>query len=209
MTRFEQRRRRLLTAIAALSLLLTTLCGVAQAKYIQTFTLPEQTVNITAQLGIIELREHEAVKQTDGSYILLDGQEGREEKVVTTNAYILMPGVDVPKDPQVVVTKPNDIPVYVYIKVDTNIPADSGVTYQLAGCWKPVDGYPGVYVYESPVTEDMTIDVLTVPGDSLHEIRVDQDLSLTDDVKLNFTAYMYQTAAGSSPAEVYTSYQNP
>lgn len=205
MTRFERQRRRLFLTILVLCVLLTGLCTVAYAKYIYN----EQkggTVTITAQLGTITLQESKAVKAADGSYALTD------EKV-SANAYFLMPGVDVPKDPRVEITKPNNIPVYVYIKMDTNIPADSGVVYQLESCWKPVAGFPGVYVYAEAgqakaVTDDMQINVLAIPAGSQHEIRVSQNLKLTEQVKLDFTAYMYQTAAGNTAEEVYQHY-NP
>lgn len=196
MTRFQRQRRRLIITIAALSLILTTLCGVVQAKYIANRQVGG-SVTILAQLGTIALQEHEAVRQADGSYKL-------NEELVTTNAYFLMPGVDVPKDPYVVISDKTPIEAYVYIKVESTLP--DTVQYSLAGHWKAVTGCTGVYVYApggtpKAVTENGTIQILT--NDTL---TVSQKYSGNDWVELNFTAYLYQTAAGDTPEAVYKHY---
>lgn len=196
MTRFQRQRRRLIITIAALSLILTTLCGVVQAKYIANRQV-EGSVTISAQLGTIALQEHKAVRQADGSYKLT-------QNPVTTNTYILMPGVDVPKDPYVVISDKTPIEAYVYIKVESTLP--NTVAYSLEGHWKPVTGCTGVYVYApggtpKAVTENGTIQILT--NDTL---TVSQKYSGSDWVELNFTAYLYQTAAGDTPEAVYKHY---
>lgn len=208
MTRFHRRRRCLLTTIMVLSVILTALCGVAQAKYLQRVTLEEQTVTITARLGTITLKEHEAVRQPDGSYVLLDGQEGRENQIVTSNTYILMPGVDVPKDPYVVVLDKSPIAAYIYIVVGSDLPATA--TYSLESHWIAVSGYPNVYVYAPGGTPQAVIgNVDAIPILQGNIITVSQNYSENGSVSLTFDAYMYQVIAGETPEEVYQRNNTP
>ena len=200
MTKFERQRRRLLTAIVVLSMILVSLCGVVYAKYVQTDTFSD-TIKITADIGTIVLQEHEAVRQTDGSYILTD-------TVVASNTYKLIPGLDIPKDPHVVITKPNDMPVYVYVEVVDGLDANSGISYTLAG-WTELVGVIGpnggkIYYYNTSIVNDQTIYIL-----SNNKVEVSQNLDKnTTGLELTFYAYMYQTAAGSDAAAVYEAY-NP
>ena len=182
-------------------LLVSMAIGATGAKYVSQ----EQTagqVTITADIGTIVLQEHEAVRRTDGSYELT-------AVITDSNEYYLIPGLDIPKDPHVVITKPDALPVYVYVEVDTNIPASSAVVYQLADCWELVSGTTDVYVYSDnngPIAVTSSIDrldILTKPEGSLHEICVGQELNLSGEVNLTFHAYMYQAIAGKSADEVY------
>lgn len=207
MTKFQRQRRSLLTTIVILSLVLTTLCCVAQAKYLKMAELAEQMVTITVRLGTIALEEHEAVRQTDGSYLLLDGQGGRENKIVTSNTYILMPGVDVPKDPYVVISDKSPIEAYVYLEVDSDLP--STVTYLLENHWKALAGLPGVYVYApggTPQTVTGNMDAISILQGNT--VTVSQNYSGSDPVSLTFYAYLYQAFAGNTPEEVYQ-HNNP
>ena len=183
-------------------LLVSMAIGAAGAKYVSQ----EQTagqVTITADIGTIVLQESKANRQPSGAYTLDTANQ------VAENSYELIPGLDIPKDPHVVITKPDALPVYVYVEVDTNIPASSAVVYQLADCWKLVSGTPNVYVYSDnngPIAVTSSIerlDILTKPEGSLHEIRVGQELNLSGEVNLTFHAYMYQAIAGKTAAEVY------
>ena len=204
MSKFETQRRRLITTIAALSLLLTTLCGVAQAKYITNKEV-SGTVQITVQLGSIALQEHEAIRKADGSYTLNGNVLPMGEK--KGNAYILMPGVDVPKDPYVVISEKTPIKAYVYIKVDSSLPAT--VTYSLEDHWQKVIGHTGVYVYAPGGTpKAVEENIAAIPIIKTNTLTVSQYYSGADWVHLNFTAYMYQTAVGNTPEAVYQ-YYNP
>lgn len=119
------------------ALIVALLCGLiggAYAKYVKQDTR-EGTVTIKANLGTIELLEHEAEKQDDGSYKLLgvnnglcDGTDHTHMDGTTSregNTYKLLPGLDIPKDPFVRITGKTPIEAYVFIEVVTNIDTDN------------------------------------------------------------------------------------
>lgn len=202
MTKFERQRRHLLTTIVVLSMILVSLCSVVYAKYVKTDSF-DGTINITANIGTIVLQEHEAVRQTDGSYKL------DMTKSVFFNSYTLIPGLDIPKDPHVVITKPDALPVYVFVEVVNEPDANSGISYSIDTKWTKLDGVIGphdgkIYYYNTSIVNDQTIYIL-----SNDTVYVSQNLDKNaDGLELTFYAYMYQTAAGSNAAEVYEAY-NP
>lgn len=210
MTKTMRWRRRLLTAIAVLSLMLTYMVGFAYAKYVQTHKT-NGSVTITADIGTIVLQEHEAQKQPDGSYQLLgvddDGKcDGTTHGHPVENSYILLPGLDVPKDPHLVIEKPNDLPVYIYVEVVDEIGNGKGISYSLPN-WTKLDGVTGpkggaVYYYNSEITTSQTIYIL---DNNTVEVSQKLDKSIKD-LHLKFYAYMYQAAAGNDAAQVYEYY---
>lgn len=199
MTKYMRQRRRLLTAIVVLSLILTLLCGVAYAKYFKNDTVSGQ-ITVQADIGSITLQEHKAVRKPDGSYYLLT------DEIVAGNTYTLIPGLDVPKDPHVIVDKANDMPVYIYVEV-VDVTVDAGITYTPADGWIELVSVTGpnggkVYYYNTPVTANATLDFLKD-----NKIYVSQDLDKSmSNLQLEFFAYMYQTAAGNTPAAVFGHY---
>lgn len=203
MRKMSKRSLQILVVVLSIILIFLSATAGVMAKYVteKTFT---GSVTIKADLGNIAVQEHKAVRQNDGSYVL-----GTE--VVTENAYTLIPGLDVPKDPFVTVTNKSSIPVYVFLKIETDTLPNT-VTYQLESCWKTVDGYAGVYVYSDDngpiaVKADCTISVLQ--NDTVY---VSQDLkgSISGSVTLSFSASMGQTAAGADASAVYTAlFNNP
>ena len=164
------------------------------AKYIYQETI-HGSLTITASLGEIDVWEHQAVRNPNGSYSL-------NEKPVHNNSYYLIPGLDVPKDPFVQITKKTNVPVYVFMKVDTNLTDANHVTYGLLDCWKLVEGTSNIYVYcvdgvAHPVSSNMDIPILQ--GD---RVEVSQNLQIDGQVYLNFTAAMSQVDAGLNAATV-------
>ena len=195
MTKFERHRWSFLICIAVLSLILTAFCGYVYSKYIKNETM-KGSLTITAELGDITVWEHKAEQNKDGSYQLDDGQK------VQQNFYYLIPGLDIPKDPCVEITDHSSVPVYVFIKVDTNLTDAHQVSYQLQDCWQLVAGTANIYVYcvdgtPCPVTGDMEIQILK---DDMVEVK--QGLQVTGQVYLNFTAAMSQQDAGLDAAKV-------
>lgn len=198
MTKTMRWRRRLLTAIAVLSLMLTYMVGFAYAKYVQTHKR-DGSVTITADIGTIVLQEHEAQRKEDGSYVLT-------EAVLQNNSYILLPGLDVPKDPHLVIEKPNDLPVYIYVEVVDGIGNDKGISYSMSN-WTKLVGVTGpkggtVYCYKDQITTSQTIYIL---DNNTVEVSQKLDKSIKN-LHLTFYAYMYQAAAGSDAAQVYAYY---
>lgn len=213
MTKTMRWRRRLLTAIAVLSLMLTYMVGFAYAKYVQTHK-SNGSVTITADIGTIVLQEHEAQKKPDGSYQLLgvddDGKcDGITHGHPVENSYILLPGLDVPKDPHLVIEKPNDLPVYIFIEVVDEHGDDKGIHYEMSN-WTELTGVDGphngaVYYYNSEITTSQTIYIL---DNNTVEVSQKLDKSIKD-LHLTFYAYMYQAAAGSDAEQVYAYYTIP
>lgn len=98
--------------ILIFALILGSFIGSATAKYIYSTKLTAK-VTFTAELAEkIELLEHQA--ETDygskSNYKLTD-------ETVAINAYELMPGVDIPKDPYIKITKKSPVPAYLYVEV--------------------------------------------------------------------------------------------
>lgn len=191
-------------------LILALLCGLigsTYAKYVKQQTL-EGTVTIKANLGKIELREHKAVRQEDGSYTLDKNSE------VVANSYILLPGLDIPKDPFVRITDKTPIEAYVFVEVVSGL-AGSAVTFEVDvydadsnpnGNWIKLSGVTGknggtVYVYKETVTSDIG-PIHILKGNT---VTVGQKLlhGKMNDLDLKFYACMGQTAAGADAAEVY------
>ena len=195
MIKFERQRRSLLICIVMLGLILTFMCGYVYAKYIKNETIKGH-LTISADIGTIVLQEHEAVRQTDGSYILTD-------TVVTSNTYTLIPGLDIPKDPHVVITKPDALPVYVFVEVVDGLGANSGISYDLAG-WTELVGVTGpnggkIYYYNTIIVNDQTIYIL-----SNNTVYVSQKLDKNaTDLGLTFYASMKQAVDGKTPTDIY------
>ena len=203
-------RRRIATMILAWGVILTALSGYVFAKYVKVVPF-EEKVTIRAEIGTLVLQEHKVERRPDGSYTLLTGNENLVlSGPGTANAYTLIPGLDVPKDPHVVITKPNNLPVYVYVEVVSKLP--STITFELADGWTKVDGVTApnggtVYAYNTAITADETIHILKKDGNG-NSIFVSQKLLSGDTtgIELDFYAYMYQTAAGGNVAEVFKHY---
>ena len=145
MTKQKNKRKILIIAsvvlIAALAIGLTV--GLSSAKY-KTEKNMAGNVKFSATLAqSIELLEHKATRGEDGSYTL------EEETTGEGQTYMLMPGVDIPKDPYIVVTGKTSIPAWLYVEVfayatettngETEVVAfPEEVTYELTADWEAV-----------------------------------------------------------------------
>lgn len=196
--------------ILVLIVVLTALLGTAIGKYIKTERF-SGTLTITAELGSITLQEHKAERQTDGSYKL-----GTD--IVVSNKYTLIPGLDIPKDPHIVITGKTEIEAYLFVEVVDK--TNEAITWEIADGWTLLDGVTGkkdngtVYVYNTVLDENFTgSPVYILKGD---QITVSQEL-LTEDAAaadtLTFYASMGETAASDETefikkaAEVYGTVQ--
>lgn len=182
--------------------------GAAYAKYV-TQKQFDGSVTIKAELGTITLQEHTANRKEDGSYELLTSTTDKNE-------YIIIPGLDIPKDPFVTVTRTSPIPVYVFIEVVDTIESENKnvITYTADPAnWLKVDGVTGknggmVYVYTTngSAAAEVTDTVGPINILSNETVYVSQKLKqVTGGVSINFYASMGQVAAGHTPAEVYQS----
>jgi len=150
------------------------------------------------------LWEHKAVDDDE------DGQYELSTEKVKANSYVILPGVDIPKDPtvDVVELKAN---AYLYIKVEDNLAA--GMSYSIDSAnWEPLTGYNGIWVYKG---EKATNHVIQASVDNKlnftatiltdNEIVVSRDYNATANSNITFTAYMAQaTGNGTNAAQAWT-----
>lgn len=173
------------------------------ATVTNTFTSAE----LFSEDGSFTLWEHKATDTDgDGVYTLDSSTE------VTSNSYNILPGVNIPKDPTVDVVGLEEH-AYLYIKVTSTLP--TGLTYAIdRNNWTALTGYDGVYVYTGTdadaetniikatdaAKKSFTATILTE-----NQIVVANNYSGTsDDIKLNFDAYMVQaTGNGDSAAAAW------
>ena len=153
----------ILTLIIALS----ALVGAAVGKYIKTSAFNGELLFKAELAEQIQLLEHNALRKHDGSYVL--GSE-----LVTENAYTLIPGLDIPKDPHVIITNKTSIEAFLYVEVVDQTDA-AVIQWQMGDQWLLLAGVDGkkehgaVYVYAAdghtptPLTRtegDITIHLL-------------------------------------------------
>lgn len=205
-----EKLRKWLPSLLIFAVLLASLAGGAvYAKYV-TQKQFDGSVIITANLGTITLLEHKAERNADGSYRLL-------ETTTDKNEYIIIPGLDIPKDPFVTVDKQSPIPVYVFVEVVSKLDGSAvscevdeyHATINPSGKWIKIggDSYKGknggtVYVYtgggavpKQITNEDFTAYILK---DNL--VAVGQKLNAKEKIQANlgltFHACMGEVAAG-------------
>ena len=198
--------------IVASALLLTAVLAViggsVAAKYIKEQRLPG-SIKLEAELAeSIEVFEHKADRQDDGTYVLLEGTANETTEGI--DDYMLMPGVDVPKDPTVRVTGYTGIPAYVFIEV--TVPEDEVevfeeyVAYSVTDNWSELDStaYPGVW-YTTLGADDagnVEIPVLAEVVDGC-QLQISDTLPRGTTASLSFTAYIGQIIGEATPAQVY------
>lgn len=207
---------RLLIIVSAVVVL--TLIGSAVGKYLRSFVLEDATVTFTAKLAeSITLQEHKAKRLPDGSYEL------DHSTTVTSNEYTLVPGLDVPKDPHIIIEGKTPIDSYLFVEV-VDETTNQAISYTMTDAWKKLDieGKNGgdVYVYTGEGTDPMIVDeamganftVFLLEND---RITVGQKLlSGTDENTLTFYACMGETAFSQNTdlmekaREVYSALNN-
>lgn len=168
-----------------------------RAKY-RTVVEMDQTVQFEAELAeSVTLTEHEIEKNQDGSYSLTGKINATGE-----NEYLVMPGVDLPKDPTFTITNKSNIPVYLYVEVVESTAFPDTITYSLLSDWKElsISGPHGgkVYLYgnELPVSGD-----IQVLENNL--LKVSQNYHKTE-FELDFYGYMAQRIDGKTQAGIFT-----
>lgn len=200
--RMKKPRYGLWAAILVLIVALTALLGTAIGKYIETQSFTG-TLQITAELGSITLQESQANRQTDGSYLL------DTNKSVASNTYQLLPGLDIPKNPYIIVENKTEIEAYLFVEVVDN--TNEAIKWSIAAGWTEltVAGKHGgkVYVYKDVLGKGYSEDPIYILAGN--QIEVKQGL-LTADTSdsdiLTFYACMGEKAAGADATAVYQYY---
>lgn len=196
-------KNRRIALLLAVLFCLSAVTFVAVAKYIKDIPF---TGNVTFKADLVEnftLTETQAVRQTDGTYIL-SGEH------VTQNTYILMPGVDVPKDPKITITGKTAVPAYLYVEICPDLPAT--VTYGIMAHWKAlgIKGPHGgdVYVYAFPdgtvIILDGTVKDLTIRIIDKDTLTVSDQLPRGSTGTLSFHAYMAQQGKDQDAKTAFT-----
>lgn len=180
-----------------LVLLLMSLVGFVVGKYITTIE-KKDVVTFTAKLAEkVELKETKVRRNEDGSY-------GQPDKSLTTQAqeYILIPGLDVPKDPYIVIQGKTEIPAYLFVEVVDNTPNEA-LRYALTDNWvesnlrAPKNAGATLYVYtdedKNPVEIVSNYEGISILKDNF--FYVDQKLkSGVSSNALTFYAYLEEAA---------------
>lgn len=159
-----------------------------RAKYVTSITLTG-SVDFSPLLATdLTLQEHVAERKADGSY-----QLKTTTAAVNQNAYKVMPGVDIPKDPFITVTERTTVPGYLYVEVIDSLP--DTVTYRLTNNWSLLSGVTGknggsVYVY---VGSDLTVSPTTRTIEILNgNIVTVSDQYAGESFSLSFYACLYK-----------------
>lgn len=217
----NKRNRILLPVLILLAVAVGAGVGSTAAKYVRHQKMTGR-VTFTAKLAdSIQVLEHKAG--------LVNDHEGSNYKLTSDptdkNEYFLMPGVDIPKDPYVLINQKTSIPAYLYIEIaDNTYKADPDevkdvdmLSYSLTDSWIPLEGngikpQNGGKVYyhkeklasftsqEFPVLADKKV----IVSDTYLSKAVDGDV-------IKIYAYLYEVfrveesgvSRDASPAEVY------
>lgn len=219
-------KKKALTAAIALVLIVALAVGATYAYL--TAKTKAVTNTFTAGGAVaandLTLKEHVATPNTDGSYKLdntyLDEGKG--------NSYVVLPGVNLPKDPTVTVEKSTGT-YYLFVTVEKGsgfVGKDAPLSYTTDSAWKQlkIEGTTNVankelYVYS--VTTDGTTTYIQpqsntavshailagIAGDPSNTIKVSDGtaaLQLGDNgSELKFTAYACQSAGFADPAAAW------
>ena len=177
-----------------------TLFGFGFAKYKTSVSFETNVTYSTKLAQTISLVESKAIRQEDGSYML-------DSNKVNNNTYKVMPGVDIPKNPMIIVEGKTDVPAYLFIEVVENVP--NAVEYTIQSEWKSlgIKGPNGgdVYVYQSLVLDRSNCpdNISVLAGNLL--IVSDTYRNDTADFSMDIYAYMSQVVESDTPT---TSFNN-
>lgn len=158
-------------------------CGLF-AKYIVSETYADAAI-VAGASGQIKLLEHEADLE-NGEYKL------NKNKEVTGNTYEkVIPGVDIAKDPFIVLDIDSKFTYELYVKVIKSNPFPDTVTYELTEDWELVDSVNGIYKYKKALNAQTSTTIKILKDDKLyvseHYVGNAQEFTLT------FSAWLVQT----------------
>lgn len=192
--------------IVIFMLFVVSVIGGMYAKYLRTVTLSKR-MTISAQLADdVKLIEHELVYQ-NGKYEL-------GEKEVLKNVYDVVPGADIPKDPQIIIEDKSVVDTYLYIEVVDTLPENSGISYQLTSQWIELDNLRGkhegqIYVYSQDGNNPTIINNTNLSDNTIYiiesnKITVNENIGHIQMSHLDFYGYMTQvTNSDASAREIF------
>ena len=191
------RNRRIALLFAVLFCFSVVIC-IAVAKYVMDVPF---TGNVTFHADLVEtftLTESKAVKQANGLYVLTGEQ-------VTQNQYILMPGVDVLKNPTVFITGKTSIPAYLYVEVCSDLP--DKVSYTIVNSWTDlgITGPHGGKVYVYSQVLDGPVKNYSLPIIYQERLTVSDQLLRGTVATMTFYGYMAQQVSAQNETTAFTS----
>ena len=184
----------LLIAVVAI----TVTVGLVSAKYVRENHIPGK-ITIRGDLAeSIEVFEHTVTGNPD-EYELSTAE------TLEGNEYLLMPGVDVPKDPAVRVVKYTGVNAYVYVEVISTADPDF-VTFSLSDKWTKLDLSSAegmtdrvIYYYNGALEADengnLVLPILDGTG-----LTVSDKLPRTTQASVDFKAYIAQRTSAEATA---------
>ncbi len=199
-----------LSLILAVVVAVAIISGTVIAKYTNEKSVSGK-IKVSAELAeAVELFEHKAQKQDGGDYAL-------DTSEVTANDYVIMPGVDIPKDPTVRITGYTGLDAFLYVEVVEDLP--DTVLYEVDEAWTALADVTGpqggtVYYIELPsddfeADDDGNIEVAVLKkldGAGGNEIQVSDQLdhsSSAESSLLTFYAYLAQKTTGATAADTF------
>ncbi|MBQ6183249.1 MAG: hypothetical protein IJK33_05115 [Clostridia bacterium] len=190
--------------VLVLAVAVAAVASAVTAKYVGQKDV-KATIGLKADLAeSITVYEHVANRQTDGSYEL-DSSAITEEG----QTYMLMPGVDIYKDPTVRVTGYTGLPAYLFVVTEVS-EYGTVLGFNMADGWQSLSGHGGVWYKELTSAdipgEDETYKdypVLETLADG-YQINVSETLPRGSKYTFAFKAYIGQkTVDYNTPAKVF------
>jgi hypothetical protein len=190
----------IIVSVLLLALVIALAIGLSSAKY-KTEKHQNAGIKMTVSLAEkIQIQEHEAERQNDGSYVL-------KEDLVEEQAYVLMPGVDVPKDPYITVLGKTELPGWLFVEVVESADFPAEVEYSVDDAnWDKIEGLTGdndgqIYVYKTILTSENTTDTTTFSILKDNQLIVSDRLSRLATAELTFYGYLCQQVSDDAKAD--------
>lgn len=153
---------RIMTLILLLSLILLGLIGFVAGKYAQDVSFDGKVVFSASLAKDVILRESTAQRQADGSYRLT-------EPFVLENNYVLIPGMDIPKDPHIIIEEKTNVPAYLFVEVVDRVGNDALFWKVDTSLWEAVPGTAGnVYVYKTVLESTPEAPIYILEDNQVH-----------------------------------------
>ncbi len=194
--------------VAAILLLLTVIsarmvCGL-YARYAISDNSQESAIAAAAAgLTLEEIKV--AVYDDTADMISADTIYTFGSKTTDGLDYIVVPGMDIPKDPRISTDGKNGTPCYLYIEVIAEQVPET-VTFSIAEEWIPLTDVPGryggdVYYYETIIQPGEKLDRIGIIENQ--KVYVSQDYSAGDPFRIAFRGYMIQAADGYTASDLF------
>lgn len=201
--------------ISGILLVLTMLstwmiCGM-YARYTTSDTTTE-TAKVSA-FGNFTLTENKTVAINDITEMINSNSIYQiNNETVSKNEYkYVVPGVDIPKNPYIVLSEKNETSCMLFVEVkEINFPVDGTITFEMSDNWTKINGTTGknggtVYYYKNIIEPNKKYDKIEILKEN--KISVSQYFSEesvnADSFELDFYGYLIQTNSETDFENLY------